>query len=119
MVAASAWSHGLLAFNTPWHVAQLLTAGLLANRLMTLSMWYKTDGARARLAEEQNAAVDARLAPLTRRSTSRMKSSSGVSATRDESARHATAVRPMGAVTHFTVATCAASVAARTAAFSA
>jgi len=57
--------------------------------------------------------------PAARRSTSLMKSMIGVSATRAESALHATGLRPIGAVTHAIVSRCAASVAATTAGSSA
>ncbi len=69
-------------------------------------------------ASSENAAVDARSAPVALRSTSSTKSMSGVSATRDESARHFTAVLPIGVVTHASVARCMESVAASTAALS-
>ena len=66
-------------------------------------------------ASSENAAAAARSAFAARRCTSRTKSSSGVSTTRAESARHATSVRPIGVVTQATVAPCACSVAWRTA----
>jgi hypothetical protein len=55
-------------------------------------------GPAASDASSENAAVDASCAPDAPRSTSRMKSISGVSTTRAESARHATGVVPIDVV---------------------
>src|SRR4051812_39393603 len=70
-------------------------------------------------ASSENDAVEARSAPVALRSVSRMKSMSGVSTTRDESARQTAVVLAIGVVTHVIVARCAASVAAMTAGCSA
>ena len=54
-------------------------------------------------------------APDARRITSLIRSVIGASTTRELSARHVTAVRPTGVVTHFIVAACVAADAASTA----
>src|SRR5436190_1482440 len=65
-------------------------------------------------ASRETAAAEARSACAARRSTSSTKSSSGVSTTRAESARQEPSVRPIGVVTHATVASCWVAVAAST-----
>ena len=67
------------------------------------------------VASRENAAVADSSAPDARRITSLIKSVTGASTTRELSARHVTAVRPTGVVTHVTVALCVDADAASTA----